>query len=209
MIKEYKSNVEYSKIKRRNSVIMSILLLIVSLGMASLFVAFKQWTFVAVFALFAFLPIFAIPSTFKNYPVDHRTLIEINDGVIKVNGEEVNLKQIEKIRASVELPASKIDSENIKRLNELKTSRPEENLIGTFDFVLKSEGKRPKILYTTIEDVAEATYDFVKLGIKDYRFTYNIKKNVVRCEYNFKNYFEPIQKEEGKVSKKDKVRQLI
>ena len=210
MEKKFYSDVEYNRAKRRSSVILNSLLIVVSLGTASIFVGQKNYIFMGLFLLVACLPIALIPISFKNYPIDGRSIITILDKEITVMGQTAKVKDITKIKVLIELPPAKDESEGIKTLNEYKDIHPGYEFYGNLDmFYVGSDGKK-KIAYSHVTNVIEALEDMLYVGVKNYSVTYSIKKNTTLSTYDFKNVVaNKKQEENNKLSKKQKTKQLI
>lgn len=210
MKKEFYSNISYNRNKRRSAVTLNSLLIVVALGTATLFAVKKDPVFTIFFLFFVFLPIAMIPMSFKNYPVHGKPIITLDGNVSVVMGQEIKIKDITKIKVLVELEPSKLDSENIKALNEIKSIYPEGYYCGNFDvFYIGADGKKKQV-FSHVENVFDALNAFLYEGVKNYSVTYSAKKNSVLSTYDFKNRIANIKQEENnKTSQKQKKRQLI
>lgn len=210
MKKEFYPEINHNRQKRRNAVVLSVLLFVCMLGMISLFLVNKDYPFAVFFALFLFLPVISIPSAFSSYPVDGKPFITITDKDITISKNTVKLKDVIRVKIIIELPASKIDSENLALLDKMKTEKPEDIFYGNFDVIYYDEKGRTRTLYGHIDGVIGALYTALEIGVKNYTLTYSIKKNVVRSEYDFKRDIALKKElENQQASKKQKAKQLI
>lgn len=210
MKKEFYVNLDYNRAKRRNSILLSCLLAIFLLGTVSLFVLQKDYMFIAFFALFLAVPIIAIPSTFKNYPLTTDPFVTITDKEITIGNESVKIKDIVRVKCIIDLPYSKIDSENHKLLNEMKIAKPEDIYYGSFDVVTRDEKGKVKIVYSHIDGVIGALESAIEAGVKHYKLTYSIKKLSAESEFDFKGHLaKEREKEFQMASKKSKTKHLI
>ncbi len=210
MKKDYFCNLDYNRAKRKNSLLLSLLLIICILGTISIFIALKDYTFIAIFALCLIVPIIAIPSAFKSYPLSVNPILSITDKEIIVGKETFKIKDIIKVKCIIDLPYSKIDAENKKLLNEMKSVKPENIYFGTFDIVIKDEKGKTRIIYSHIDEVIDALETAIEMGLKHYSLIYSIKKTSVVSEFDFKSSIAN-QKEIEKqtTTKKAKTKQLI
>ena len=210
MKKEFYSNIEYNRKKRSSCIILSSLLIVVMLGTASIFAGLKDWWYSVIFLAFTLFPILVIPSTMKNFPVDGKPVLVIEDKSITLMGQTLSLKDISSFKVTIELPASRFDSENVKILNEMRSQKPEDIFYGNFDVFYYDSKRKKRMIYSHIEGVIGALETLVELGIKNYSLVYAIKKNVVKSEFDFKSYISnKKQAENNKVAKKKKSRELI
>lgn len=210
MEKNYYANMEYNRRKKNQGVTLSVLLLVFMLGTASVFIATKQYSFVIIFGAVAILPIFLLPSIFKNYPTDNRVMVAIKDREVSMDGTTCKLNNITKIRVTVELPASRLDSENKITLSKVAKEKPEDIYFGNFDLVVKDDMGKKKVLYSHIDNVIDALNTLLSLGVKHYEIHYTIKKQSVICEYDLRKDMA-IEKEKSlqSTSKKDRKKQLL
>lgn len=211
MRKEYYSNIEYNKKKRRSAIILAIILTMLLLFMASVFAVNGDYLFAIIFLGFLIVPIISIPSGFKNYPVHNKPIVIVEDDSITANGKTFSFKDIKRIMVIVELPSSKIDKDDLKTLDYLRTTMPEDDFYGTFDIYYKGTKSKTEIEYTTIDHVVDALYSVAETGFKAYKLKFTIKKNTVVNECDLKKRKEVLAKEEpiDKVSKKQRKRQLL
>ena len=166
--------------------------------------------FAAIFALFLFLPVISVPSAFSTYPVNGAPLVTIKDKEITIGKNTVQLKNVVRVKVIIELPASKLDSENLKMLDEIKTQKPDDVFFGNFDVFYTDEKGKVRTYYSHIDGVVGALYSALEIGVKNYSLIYSVKKNSIRSEYDFKRDIA-LQKEAEaqKLSKKQKAKQLI
>lgn len=210
MKKEFYSNIPYNRQKRRSAIILNSLLIVLMLGSASMFAGLKDWWFALIFLLFAFLPISILPSAFKNYPIDGKPVLTVEDRSITLMGQTVSIKDVSSFRVIIELPASKLDSENAKTLNSMRTVKPDDEFMGNLDLFYYDSKRKKKMIYSHMEGVVGALESLIEAGIKNYSLSYSIKKNNVKSEFDFKNYISNKKQEEhNKATKKQKSRQLL
>lgn len=210
MKKEFYANIDYNKAKRRNALLLSALLTICILGTISIFVISKDYLFISFFAIFLVIPFFAIPSTFKSYPIDGKPLITITDKDITIGKDTVKIKDIIRIRSIIELPYSKIESENKILLEEMKTAKPENIYYGSFDITTRDKAGKVKVFYGHIDSLIEAIETAYEVGVKHIKLTYAIKKLTVESEYDFKGELAKAKEKEFQTaSKKSKTKHLI
>ncbi len=210
MKKEFYANLDYNKSKRKNSLLLSSLLLICILGTISMFIMSKDYLFITFFAVFLVVPFFAIPSTFKNYPIDGKPIVTITDKDITIGKETIKIKDIIRIKCIIELPKSKLDSENKALLEEMKTAKPENIYFGSFDITTKDSKGKIKIVYGHIDNLINAIETAYEVGVKHVKLNYAIKKLTVESEYDFKGELAKAKEKEFQMaSKKSKAKHLI
>ncbi len=206
----YYANKEYNRKKRRNSIIMSVLLVLLSLGLASVFLVNKDYLFAGIFGVLALLPIFTIPAAFKAHPVKDDPIVKITDKDVTVLGKTAKYKDIVMIKAIIELPVSRLDSENKKLLEEMKDAKPENVFFGNFDVVVRNPDGKKETYFSHIDCVVEAIETLVYYGFKDYQLSYSIKKQNVVSTYDFwKDSLKRKEEEQSKQPKSKKHKQLI
>ena len=145
-----------------------------------------------------------IRSSFNN------TLVTITDKDITIGKETVKIKDIIRIRSIIELPYSKIESENKILLQEMKTAKPENIYFGSFDITTKDKNGKIKIVYGHIDNLIEAIETAYEAGVKHIKLTYAIKKLTVESEYDFKGELAKAKEKEFQTaSKKSKTKHLI
>ncbi len=210
MEKKYYPNLEYNKSKRRTGLIMSILLFILMAGPTSVFVATKQYEFAWFFGIFLIFPIFLIPSIIKNYPIKNEPSVIIKDKEIYIDKVNAKYKDVTLINVTIELPSSKLDSENNALLEKVKSEKPENVYFGNLDIVWKDAKGKKRVLYSHIENVIDALETLLSLGLKHYKITYSIKKKSVTCEYDIRKQFA-LEKEKTlqSTSVKNRRKQLL
>ena len=120
------------------------------------------------------------------------------------------IKDIVRVKCIIDLPYSKIDSENHKLLNEMKIAKPEDIYYGSFDVVTRDEKGKVKIVYSHIDGVIGALESAIEAGVKHYKLTYSIKKLSAESEFDFKGHLaKEREKEFQMASKKSKTKHLI
>ena len=206
----YYANKEYNRKKRSTGLTMSILLILLTVGMASVFIAVKDYMLAGIFGIVTLMPIFTIPATFKSYPVHDNPLVKITDKDVTVFDKTVKFKDIIKVKVIIELPASRLDSENKQLLEDMKNVKPENIYYGNFDVVYRKPDGKVDTLYSHIEDVVEALETIVEYGFKNYELSYAIKKSNVISTYDFRaEIIKRNEEEQKQASKKKKLKQLI
>ena len=210
MKKEFYANLDYNKSKRRSALLLSSLLMICILGTVSIFILSKDYLFIIFFAVFLIVPFFAIPSTFKNFPIDGKPVVTITDKDITIGKETIKIKDIIRIKCIIELPYSKIDSENKILLEEMKKAKPEDVYYGTFDITTRDSQGKIKIVYGHIDNLISAIETAYEAGVKHVVLTYAIKKLTAESEYDFKGELAKVKEKEFQTaSKKSKTKHLI
>lgn len=210
MKKEFFANLDYNKSKRKSALLLSSLLMICILGTISIFVISKDYLYIIFFALFLTIPFFAIPSTFKSYPIDGKPVVTITDKDITIGKETVKIKDIIRIKCIIELPHSKLDSENKILLEEMKKAKPEDIYYGSFDITTRDKQGKIKIIYSHIDNLISAIETAYEAGVKHIKLSYAIKKLTAESEYDFKGELAKIKEKEFQTaSRKSKTKHLI
>lgn len=210
MEKIFYADIEYNRQKRRSAITLSTLLIVLMIGTASIFMVKQDWLFSIFFLVFTLVPIFLIPQSFKNYPVHGKPILIIGDKKVTVMGKTVSLKDISSFRSTIALPPSKLDSENLKMLEEFKNVRPHEDFDGDLDIFYVNEKGRKEILFSHIQNVVLAHEALIDLGVKKYSMIFSVKKNTVKSEFDFKSHIaNERQAENANTSKKSKTKQLL
>ena len=210
MQKDFYSDIAYNREKRRSSVILNSLLVVVALGTASIFVLNKDWLFMGIFIAVSLLPIALIPISFKNYPIHDKPVITVTDKEITVMDQTVKIKNITKIKVLIELPPCKDDRESIKQLEEIKYIHPGYEVYGNLDMFYIGEDGKKKIAYSHVLNVIEALENMLYVGVKNYSVTYCAKKNTTLSEFDFKSVVNnKKQVKNAKITKKQKTKGLI
>ena len=210
MEKKYYPNLEYNKSKRRTGLILSILLFVLMAGPASVFVATKQYEFALFFGVFLIFPIFLVPTIIKNYPIKNEPAVIIKDKEIYIDKINAKFKDVTMINVTIELPSSKLDSENNALLEKVKTEKPENIYFGNLDIVWKDANGKKRVLYSHIENVIDALETLLSLGLKYYKINFTIRKKSVICEYDFrKEYALKKEKSLQSTTVKNRRKQLL
>ncbi len=210
MEKIFYADLEYNRQKRRSAITLSALLIVLMVGTASIFIAQRDWFFSIFFFVFTLIPILLIPQAFKNYPVHGKPILIIGDKEVTAMGKTVSLKDISSFRSTITLPASKLDSENLKMLEEFRNIRPHEDFDGDLDIFYVNEKGKKEILFSHIQNVVLAHEALIDIGIKKYSMIISVKKNTVKSEFDFKTHISnERQAEIASTSKKSKTKQLL
>ena len=210
MEKIYKSNLQYNSTKKRNSIVLCVILFIGILGLMSIFIAINAMDFILMTGAFLLFPIIMFPSIFMQYPTDGRQIIKITDKEITVHKETFKLKDVVSFKVIIEVPYTHADSDNLKFLNDLKNTKLEDEWYGNLDLVVKDSNGKKKMVYTHIDHVIDGMLTLIRLGIKNYELSFSQKKNKVVSEYDYrKDILDENDEQYKSLSKKDKKRQLI
>ena len=210
MKKVFVSNIEYNRTKKRNGIILTILLFLGVGGLAVTFFTKESYDLATIMCSFLLFPIVLFPSIFKMYPTDGRAILTITDTAVTVGKETYKLKDVTKFRVIIELPSSRIDSENLALLEEMKTAKLEDVWCGNLDIIVKDGNGKAKVLYTHIDQVVDGMNTLLKLGIKNYELSFSLRNNKVVSEYDFrKDVLSEIDKSQVKTSKKSNKKQLM
>ena len=210
MKKIFHANLEYNRQKRRSAITLSALLIVVMIGTASIFMVKQDWIFSLTFLVATLLPILLIPQAFKNYPISEKPILIVGDKEITVMDKTISIKDISSFRSTITLPASKLDSENVKMLEEYRNVRPHEDFDGDLDIFYVDEKGKKQVLFSHIQNVVLAHEALIDMGIKKYSMIFSVKKNMVKSEFDFKSHISnERQKENAQTSKKSKTKQLL
>ena len=211
MKKEFFPNVEYNRKKRVTAITLNGALILASLCIASLFIIKQDIVMSVSFILVGLLPLLVIPQVLKNHPIKSaEPIVTITDKEITVLKETVELKAVTSIKVIVELLPSRLDSENIKILNDMVNVYPGDVYYGNLDIYYVGNDGKTKTLYSHIEGVIGAMETLIELGVKNYTLSYSIKKNAIKSEFDFKGLVQKRASEEAqKSSNKSKTKQLL
>ncbi len=210
MIKEFFADILYNRQKRRNAIVLNSLLIVLTIGTASIFVARRDWVFSLFFFAFSLIPMITIPSAFKNFPVHGNAVLTVTDKDVSIMGMTIKLSEISSFKAIITLPPCKTEAETREMLEEFKAVKPHEDFDGDLDiFYFDAKGKK-RTVYSHVKNVAGAIEALVELGVKKYSLTYSSKKQTVVSTFDFKSDIaNRRQAEMAKSNKKGKVKQLI
>lgn len=210
MEKIYKSNLQYNSTKKRNSIVLCVLLFIGILGLMSVFIALNSVDFILMTSAFLLFPIIMFPSIFMQYPTDDRQIIKITDKEITVRKETFKLKDVCSFRVIIEVHYTHSEEENQKLLNDLKTTKLNDEWYGNLDLIVKDERGKKKMLYTHIDHVIDAMTTLIKLGIKNYELSFSQKKNKAVSEYDYRqDILDENNAKYNSLSKSEKRKQLM
>ena len=210
MTKEFFADILYNRQKRRSAIVLNSLLIVLTMGSASIFVAKQDWIFSIFFFAFSIIPMITIPSAFKNFPVHGKAVLTVTDKEVLVMGLTLKLKDISSFKATVTLPPCKSENETREMLEEFKSVKPHEDFDGDFDIFYFDEKGKKKIAYSHVKNVVGAIEALVELGVKNYSLIYSSKKQTVVSTYDFKSDIaNRRQAEMNKLSKKGKNKQLL
>lgn len=210
MKKIFYADLEYNRQKRRSAITLSALLIVVMIGTASIFMVKQDWIFSLTFLVATLLPILLIPQAFKNYPISEKPIFIVGDKEITVMDKTISIKDISSFRSTITLPASKLDSENVKTLEEYRNVRPHEDFDGDLDIFYVDEKGKKQVMFSHIQNVVLAHEALIDMGIKKYSMIFSVKKNTVKSEFDFKSHISnERQKENAQTSKKSKTKQLL
>lgn len=209
-MKEFYANVQYNKLKRRKTVALSVILVLLMLGCAATFVATKQYLFALVFASLIIIPIITLPSSFKNYPVTDKAIVSVSDDEIVISGEKYKIKDVTKVKVTIDIPVGRFEELNYQAIETLKAEKPSEEYFGSFDILVPDGKGKTKVAYSNLDKVICALEAMIERGLKNYTISYVIKKNTVNSEYDLRG--DVLKEREEKIqetSKTSKIKQLI
>ncbi|MBQ3235527.1 MAG: hypothetical protein IJA97_05150 [Clostridia bacterium] len=210
MAKEFFADIEYNRQKRRSAIILNSLLIVLTVGTASIFIAKRDWVFSAFFLLFTIIPMLTIPSAYKNFPVHGKPVLTVTDKEVLVMDMALKLKDISSFKAIITLPPCKTELETVKMLEEFRDIRPDEAFDGDFDIYYYNEKGKKQTVFSHVKNVVGAIEALIELGVKNYSLVYSAKKNTVKSTFDFKSDMaNRRQAEMSKAGKKSKTKQLI
>ena len=209
MKKEFFADIPYNKTKRRNGIILNIILVVLALGSASTFAAQKDWVFTTFFTLMLLLPAIAIPGTLKNYPTNGKPVIEFFDNEIRVTDEKLKYKDIIKVKIILELDARAIDITDLDEITKLKEEKPSEELSGDVDVFYRDAKGKQRVAFSHVKNAVQTIESFYEIGIKFYEVVYSVNKNNVESDFDFVSYIANRKQKENSTSSKNKAKQLI
>ena len=146
-------DIDFNRKERRKSLIYGALLVILMGGMgASIFIqglnnpesSTVGYLMGAIMLIFVVIFLSMIPSSFKQYPVDGKPIIEITPKAITINGEAKKISDILEVRLTITLAPVGNKEENEKYVDSLLDKEPEKHMTGNVDFAVKAIGKRAK-----------------------------------------------------------------
>ncbi len=214
-------DVDFNKKERRKSLVYGALLLILMGGMgASIFIqginnpetGTVGYLMGAIMLIFVVIFLSMIPSSFKQYPVDGKPIIEITPKAITINGETKKISEILEVRLTITLASVGNKEENEKYVDSLLDKEPEKHITGNVDFAVKTVGKKgetTKTLFTTVADSYEALVALYQAGVKHYSIVYSLKKIAKTSRYNLGETVTEGGIKLSELSKKDRMKQLF
>ncbi len=214
-------DIAFNKKERRKTLTYGALLLVLMGGMGvSIFVGGLKnpesgtvgYLMGAIMLIFVIVFLSMIPSSFKQYPVDGKPLIEIFPKEIVINGEKKKISEILEMRLTITLDSVGNKAENEKFVDSLLDKEPEKNVTGNIDFAVKAIGKKgetTKTLYTTVADSYEALVALYQAGVKHYSIVYSLKKIAKTSRYNLGETVTEDGVKLSELSKKDRMKQLF
>ena len=162
--------------------------------------------------IFVIIFLSMIPSSFKQYPVDGKPIIEILPKEVKINGESKKYSDILEVRLTITLDSVGNKQENEKFVDSLLSKEPEKHMTGNLDFAVKAIGKKgetTKTLFTTVADSYEGLLALYRAGIKHYSIVYSLKKISKVATYNLGETVTEDGTKLSELSKKDRMKQLF
>ena len=124
MKKEYFANLEYNRHKRRKVLTLSIIGFIMFSGTASVFIAFKTYSVAIMFLLGLIIPITAIPSAFKNHPVNGLPVVTFENDSVVFRNKTLAIKEISSIKITIEIPAYEVNKLDYDVVEEYQNKKP-------------------------------------------------------------------------------------
>lgn len=214
-------DIDFNRKERRKSLIYGALLVILMGGMgASIFIqglnnpesSTVGYLMGAIMLIFVVIFLSMIPSSFKQYPVDGKPIIEITPKAITINGEAKKISDILEVRLTITLAPVGNKEENEKYVESLLDKEPEKHMTGNVDFAVKAIGKKgetTKTLFTTVADSYEALVALYQAGVKHYSIVYSLKKISKTSRYNLGEAVTEDGVKLSELSKKDRMKQLF
>ena len=214
-------DIAFNKKERRKSLIYGALLVVLMGGMgASIFVqglrnpesSTMGYLMGAIMLIFVVIFLSMIPSSFKQYPVDGKPIVEILPKEVIINGESKKLSDILEVRLTITLDSVGNKEENEAYVNSLLSREPEKHITGNLDFAVKAIGKKgetTKTLFTTVADSYEALVALYQAGVKHYSIVYSLKKIAKVSTYNLGETVTDEGVKLSDLSKKDRMKQLF
>lgn len=214
-------DISFNKKERRKSLIYGALLVVLMGGMgASIFVQGLKnpetgtmgYLMGAIMLIFVVIFLSMIPSSFKQYPVDGKPIVEILPREVVINGESKKLSDILEVRLTITLGSVGNKEENEAYVNSLLDKEPEKHITGNLDFAVKTIGKKgetTKTLFTTVADSYEALVALYQAGVKHYSIVYSLKKIAKVSTYNLGETVTDDGVKLAELSKKDRMKQLF
>lgn len=210
-MKQFFPDIAYSKKKRRQSLgLFAVLILLIGGFAAYLFVEGQQ-LLAGVMLIFLVIPLATIPSTFMNYPTKNVPLLEVNGSRIKIRGDKKEYKGSEILAVSViiDLPDYKgTAEERAAELKRIAAIKPTEPVLGTCDLIVKNEKGKEETKYNIVSDCIGALDALLQAGVKKYRIVYCMKKLNTPASYAM---IAPSEKGKDleELSEKERMNQLI
>lgn len=214
-------DIDFNRKERRKSLIYGALLVILMGGMgASIFIqglnnpdsSTVGYLMGAIMLIFVVIFLSMIPSSFKQYPVDGKPIIEITPKAITINGETKKISDILEVRLTITLAPVGNKEENEKYVESLLDKEPAKHVTGNVDFAVKAIGKKgetTKTLFTTVADSYEALVALYQAGVKHYSIVYSLKKISKTSRYNLGEVVTEEGVKLSELSKKDRMKQLF
>lgn len=215
MEKSYYPNIEYNKTRRRRFWLFYILLVIVTLGTLSMFLAMdngNQWYFSLIMVAFLILGTILIPGVLRDHPTKQKPVLVVKENELIVMGKPVKKENISRVKAIIFVGSVGDAIKNKAFLEEIKGKRPMPNMLGSIEIVERYEEKKVRSLIVNIVDVTEAFTDLLKQYKVHSTLGYSLNKLYVGSTFNVKELME--EKEEktvpnSQLSDKQKRKQLI
>lgn len=215
------ADIGFNKRERRKSLMYGLLLIVLMGGMgATIFIQGLRnpesgtmgYLMGALMLIFVIIFLSMIPSSFKQYPVDGKPIIEILPKEVKINGESKKYSDILEVRLTITLDSVGNKQENEKFVDSLLNKEPEKHMTGNLDFAVKAIGKKgetTKTLFTTVADSYEGLVALYRAGIKHYSIVYSLKKISKVATYNLGETVTEDGTKLSELSKKDRMKQLF
>ncbi len=209
-MKQFFPDVSYNKKKLTNYFLLLALGVILIGGLAAMFFILNQQTIGFLVLVFVVIALSTIPSALTNYPLKRKPLIEVNGARVKLYGkEEFKASEILAVSVCIEVPAiKKTKAENEAFLKEIASKKPDEQMLGTCDILVKDAKGKEETKYNIVDDAIGALDALLIAGVKKYRIVYCMKKMTCPAGYTMKSTPNKDQ-EYAELSEKDRMMQLM
>lgn len=210
-MKSFYPNVQYNKSKKRKFLILYAVTMILLAGLFSIyFLQDPKGLFTWIVALGAIMFTMLLPGVMRAYPTKEVALIEIDDKTIVYGGKlKAELKDIIKAKVNVMVQTtSKNKAEIEEELKYVANNLEDDEYFGDVDLIIKGE-KKEEQLYATVMDCVGALQALIDFGVKEYEI------NVFSGKYNVKSNYKLYKTQSNgddslnKLSKKDRIKQLL
>ena len=210
-MKSFYPNVQYNKGKKRKFLILYAITMILLGGLFSVyFIQDPKGLFTWLVAFGAIMFTMLIPGVLRAYPTKGLPIIEIDEKTITYGGKiKVELKDVVKAKINVMVETtSKYKAEIEEELKYVAENLEDDEYFGDVDLIIKGE-KKEETLYATVMDCVGALQALVDFGVKEYEI--NVFSGKVSIKSNYQLYKSKSTDGDSidKLSKKDRIKQLL